>query len=563
MTGWSSAIRALENTMKTQLKLHLLVLFAALIVPLTAVAQGTSFSYQGRLAENGIPVEGLHDLIFTVHDAAIGGNVLAAPIVRNGIMINAGEFVASLDFGAGVFTGPPRWLEVSVKPVGAANFTLLNPRQVISPTPYAIYAATAGSVANGTVIANQLNTGGVAPTPGQLLSYDGGKFAWSDPGVNNIFSLNGNRAYYNLGNVGIGTSTPSTKLTVSSVGYGFEHTDGVRRLGTYLSESGGWFGTRSANPLHFFVDDGLSSLTISTNGGVGVGTATPTAGIRLDVNGAVRLAGGGSGGAVAFGAPNAESGMSITGVNRADLRFDGSVLKLVAASGVVPPSALNGIAITTAGNVGIGTTNASAKLDVLSDTAAAIVGKSMAGVGVLGESAQFNGVRGVGHNANHGAVVGVHDGGGIAVYGTGTVGVQGDGTSVGVYARSTSGPAVHADGHATQARDKGGFVKAMAYIDPFLPADQYIVRCYNSQLTGNEASTSPCGITVTRLNPGRYSIDFGFKVDDRFISVTTSLLGHVGTANHFAADNPDAVAVNIDSIDGLSGADSQFFIFVY
>ncbi len=35
--------------------------------------------------------------------------------------------------------------------------------------------------------------------------------------------------------------------------------------------------------------------------------------------------------------------------------------------------------------------------------------------GVLGESTQFEGVRGIAHNINHGAVVGKHDGGGIAV----------------------------------------------------------------------------------------------------------------------------------------------------
>ena len=50
--------------------------------------------------------------------------------------------------------------------------------------------------------------------------------------------------------------------------------------------------------------------------------------------------------------------MSITPTvgNRADLRFDGSVLKLVATAGQAPPSAANRVAITTGGNVGIRTT---------------------------------------------------------------------------------------------------------------------------------------------------------------------------------------------------------------
>lgn len=160
--------------------------------------------------------------------------------------------------------------------------------------------------------------------------------------------------------------------------------------------------------------------------------------------------------------------------NRADLRFDGSVLKLVAGAGVVPPSGANGIAISINGNVGIGTTAPIAKLHAETSLANT-----------------------------------------TAVYGN-AMGANG----VGVYARSVSGPALYAEGNAVQLRDKGGFAKAMAYIDPFLPASQYVVRCYNSQQPGNVSSTAPCGITVSRLVPGSYVVNFGFNVADRFISLT-------------------------------------------
>lgn len=536
--------------MNTKLKLHFLVLITMLSVPTLALAQGTAFNYQGRLVQNGVSANGLHDFIFTLHDAEVGGNVLGAPLPRNSIMLNAGEFVASLDFGPGIFTGASRWLEVSVRPAGVATFTLLNPRQAISPTPYAIYAAIAGSVADGTVMANQLNTGGIAPTPGQFLSYDGGNFVWSDPGANNIFSLNGNRAYYNLGNVGIGTSTPATKLTVSSPGYGIEQTDGARRIGTYLSESGGWFGTRSANPLNFFVNDGLSSMTISTNGGIGIGTTTPTSKLEIAAQDGLKISG-------------FQPFLTLQDSNAGNAR--GRIQS--AGGGIIlePESYLGGsnpgaaVVIANSGFVGLGTANPGAKLHAETPLAntTAVFGKATGsgGVGVYGESAQFNAVRGLAHNANHGAIVGVHDGGGIAVYGTGATGVHGDGTSVGVYARSTSGTAVHADGNATQSRDKGGFVKAMAYIDPFLPADQYVVRSFNSQPGAT--------ITVTRLNPGRYSIDFGFKVDDRFISVTPIHTGGTVAAGPDSATGANSIYVTFGSSSSFEYIDLAFFIFVF
>jgi hypothetical protein len=61
------------------------------------------------------------------------------------------------------------------------------------------------------------------------------------------------------------------------------------------------------------------------------------------------------------------------------------------------------------------------------------------GIGVFGESMLYEGVRGVAHDINHGAVVGVHEGGGFGVFGLSATGagVVGDSTSwVGVYGES-------------------------------------------------------------------------------------------------------------------------------
>ena len=107
-------------------------------------------------------------------------------------------------------------------------------------------------------------------------------------------------------------------------------------------------------------------------GTVGIGTTTPGAGTKLDVNGPVQFRPGGSGGGfINFATPNAETGLTIngSGTPRADIRFDGATLKLLASTGSLPPTT-NGIIIGTNGSVGIGvdTVTTNAKLTLKSST---------------------------------------------------------------------------------------------------------------------------------------------------------------------------------------------------
>lgn len=109
-----------------------------------------------------------------------------------------------------------------------------------------------------------------------------------------------------------------------------------------------------------------SGVVINTLGNVGIGTNTLFAGFKLDTRGAAIFNPGGNGGGfISLHTPNSETGMTINGngTTRADLRFDGSTLKLVASSAGIPSPA-SGIAITTAGNVGIGTGTPATKLHV-------------------------------------------------------------------------------------------------------------------------------------------------------------------------------------------------------
>jgi len=94
----------------------------------------------------------------------------------------------------------------------------------------------------------------------------------------------------------------------------------------------------------------------------------------------------------------------------------------------------------------------------------------------------------------------------------------------GVYGTSATGSAVHADGNATQAHDKGGFVKAMIYV-----YEAKILRCFNGI---NNTSSGGCGFVLRERWPlGEYRIDFGFPVTNCFVSVTAGYASPLGNLN--------------------------------
>jgi hypothetical protein len=121
-------------------------------------AQGTAFTYQGRLNFNGSPAAGVYDFRFRVATDVNGNNFAASAFLTNGVPVTNGLFLAALDFGAGVFNGPNYWLQIEVKTNGAAGYTTLYPLQAMAPTPYAIFANTASNV-SGTVSAAQIAGG--------------------------------------------------------------------------------------------------------------------------------------------------------------------------------------------------------------------------------------------------------------------------------------------------------------------------------------------------------------------------------------------------------------------
>lgn len=573
-TGWESRDGVSRETiMKARLELGCLILLALILARTGVQGQGSAMNYRGQLTTAGAPADGPHDMefrLFPTADVDMGaqlGDTKSLPAVP----VTNGTFVVSLDFGAAVFDGSLRFLEIGVRPPGSVGpYITLSPRQQVASIPYAIRSLSAGtatSLANGAGVQSLNNlkdhvTLAAGPnitiTPsGRTLTIEAAGGGGGGP-----WSLSGADTFYNAGNVGIGTSTlsPGMRLEVSGATL-LKPGNGNIQFGSPNAELGFSIIPNAGNRADLRFDGAVlkllagagavppstaNGIAITTDGNVGIGNSSPALGYRLDVSGATRLSTGN--GTVQFGTPNAELGLSITpnAGNRADLRFDGSLLKLVASTGEVPPSSDNGLAITTAGRVGIGTSAPDAKLHVETTQPGTVVyglALGTGGVGVYGRAPNLGGI--------------------------GALGSAGPG-GTGIYAENTAGgTALHADGNATQAHDKGGFVKAMAYIDPFLPEGQYVVRCYNSSQAGNASSTSPCGITVTRGIPGNYTINFGFNVEGRFISLTAQASGTFPptlVGGFITIVSGSQVAVTFIRTGGSSRdeeQDSRFHVIVY
>ena len=117
-------------------------------------AQGTAFTYQGRLNDGGSAANGSYDLTFTLYSTNIAGTPLAAARTNSATAVSNGLFTVTLDF-SNRFDGTPRWLQIGVRTNSAPGFTALSPRQQLTPTPYAIFANTASNL-SGSLPASQL-----------------------------------------------------------------------------------------------------------------------------------------------------------------------------------------------------------------------------------------------------------------------------------------------------------------------------------------------------------------------------------------------------------------------
>ncbi|MGA2247109.1 MAG: tail fiber domain-containing protein [Verrucomicrobiota bacterium] len=127
--------------------------------PSTVFAQGTAFTYQGRLQSNGSPASGSYNLNFAVFTDSNGVNQVGGTLTTAATQVTNGLFTVELDFGPGIFTGAPLWLQIGAETNGVSSLTTLAPLQQLTPTPYAIYAPSAGSAASANGVAAGAVTG--------------------------------------------------------------------------------------------------------------------------------------------------------------------------------------------------------------------------------------------------------------------------------------------------------------------------------------------------------------------------------------------------------------------
>ena len=125
------------------------------------------FTYQGQLKDSGgNPISDSCDFRFILYDAEVGGAQVGPIQEKTAVAVAGGHFMVLLDFGSGAFTGEARWLGVEVKCSGDADYSTLNPRQALTPAPYASYAPAAGTADT----ANSATTAGYADTAGSADS---------------------------------------------------------------------------------------------------------------------------------------------------------------------------------------------------------------------------------------------------------------------------------------------------------------------------------------------------------------------------------------------------------
>ena len=345
------------------------------------------------------------------------------------------------------------------------------------------------------------------------------RFADADGGQTAVFAdAFGNNAIFNVRRANGTAASPSALQAnqllgvIGASGYGASAYMGTRaRVAFWASEM--WTNTANGTYLTFNTTangaataGGTERMRIDNAGNVGIGTPAPTAKLDIRVNSAlIRFSGVNCGpdfGAITFG-------NVALGCNNYSLLGEGANTFINRPAGGAITFRENNFTqmqINPGGDVGIGTTTPQTKLQVQGTLT--LENGSSPGLFTGTGNTELNRYLALLNSPTSPSASGLKAGGIL---------VADD------YSFANPGKnELIVKGNASQSRDRGGFVKAMIYVK----ANGVIERCYNGltgvSLNGGTTNTG-CGFTVTKINSPfgpLTTIDFGFKVDDRFWSVT-------------------------------------------
>ncbi len=370
-----------------------------------AAPMGTAWTYQGRLFDANDTADGEYDFQFKLYDDPNANFPLAEVNVPDVDVID-GYFTVDLDFGSGIFDGNSCWLEIFVRPAELSDpneYTSLSPRREVTPAPYALYAAKAGTDADWIVVQQNMHAGvtgnvgigvmipayklevagDIKGTSGRfgtdLLAFGANlqvanKINIMDNSTDNpnLFIGDNNAQFLQLlwdssgdhaqlytpapyhialmpgGNVGIGTTAPEAGLDIANPSSGPAMTVG-RKTG-YPSirprsdAAGGWLimDSNGAGNVALNHYDGGHVILVKGGGRVGIGTTGPDAKLSIQMQAGTEIFPSDTPGLVI------KDGQYNSG-NQVDVQDSAGVSRFV----------VNG-----SGNVGIGTASPGAKLHV-------------------------------------------------------------------------------------------------------------------------------------------------------------------------------------------------------
>ena len=357
--------------------IFILGLILVSVVAFADVPQILNFQGQLKDSEGNAVSDGDYSIQFLIYTTETGGAAVwqqtQTVTVNNGIF-NVLLSNVNLDFSSSAY-----YLAMKV-----GSDSEMSPRQRITSVMYAMNADKVDGI-DGSEIVQSVNS--QTPDENGNVEVQG----------TSIWQLNGDSIYYNDGNVGIGTESPSAQLHIYSSG-----TVARIRLSESKDESGdayvehlsvnepypdsrialGWWNHPNKGWLQFLTGNGQSEPTIrmvvDENGKVGIGTATPQA--KLEVAGAIKVPNSGT---LIFGKTNETGTPTLDDGFR--IRYDGSFFGQYGDALIFEKTDYNsdapdgGIAFVNTGssgetstamvirgdgNVGIGTSEPEGKLDV-------------------------------------------------------------------------------------------------------------------------------------------------------------------------------------------------------